>query len=327
VLADLAAEIHAAIRSEDVFARYGGEEFAVVCRATDVAGAAVFGERLRAAIEARSLEHEDQPMSVTVSVGIAGLSPSTPIRWRCSRRRRRALRRQARRPQPRPRSGHAGLIQPPPGDAVVGLEAEGLLEERVGAGGVAPPFGDPGERHQRVAAVRLELDGAIDLALGGVEVAAADGEDAEEQVRRRQVLAPGVVDQRVRGGLGARVAQVGQRDGGGVAHRQVPVGRVGGDEIGAGVRLAEGLDGAQTQDRLGVGGEGRQPGGVARESLRQEQRRDAAQCRGLGGVGDDFDQRGLAAGGGLLVDGIGEAQAAALAGRRAGPRAAAARRR
>jgi|RhiMethySRZTD1v2_1073278.scaffolds.fasta_scaffold91674_2 diguanylate cyclase (GGDEF)-like protein len=74
VLADLAAEIHAAIRSEDVFARYGGEEFAVVCRATDVAGAAVFGERLRAAIEARSFEHEDQPMSVTVSVGIAGLS-------------------------------------------------------------------------------------------------------------------------------------------------------------------------------------------------------------------------------------------------------------
>jgi two-component system, cell cycle response regulator len=74
VLADLAAEVHAAIRSEDVFARYGGEEFAVVCRGTDVAGAAVFAERLRASIETHAFEHEGQSLRVTISLGVAGLS-------------------------------------------------------------------------------------------------------------------------------------------------------------------------------------------------------------------------------------------------------------
>lgn len=74
VLVELAAEVHRAIRTEDVFARFGGEEFAVVCRATDAAGAAIFAERLRVAIEQQTVVYEGTPIKVTVSLGVAGLS-------------------------------------------------------------------------------------------------------------------------------------------------------------------------------------------------------------------------------------------------------------
>jgi diguanylate cyclase (GGDEF)-like protein len=74
VLAELAAEVHRAIRTEDVFARFGGEEFAVVCRGTDSAGAAIFAERLRAAIAQQPIAHEGTAIRVTISLGVAGLS-------------------------------------------------------------------------------------------------------------------------------------------------------------------------------------------------------------------------------------------------------------
>ena len=74
VLSELAAEAHRAIRSEDVLARYGGDEFAIVCRATDAAGAAVFAERLRAGIATHPFTHDEVAIPVTVSVGVAGLS-------------------------------------------------------------------------------------------------------------------------------------------------------------------------------------------------------------------------------------------------------------
>jgi two-component system cell cycle response regulator len=74
VLAELAAVLHEGIRTEDVFARYGGEEFAVVCRATDLAGAAAFAERLRSAVDEHPFEHEGAVLRVTISVGVAGLA-------------------------------------------------------------------------------------------------------------------------------------------------------------------------------------------------------------------------------------------------------------
>jgi diguanylate cyclase (GGDEF)-like protein len=75
VLAELAAEIHALVRQEDVFARYGGEEFALICRATDAAAAAAIAERIRAAIAGHDFEHEGAALRVTVSAGVAGLPP------------------------------------------------------------------------------------------------------------------------------------------------------------------------------------------------------------------------------------------------------------
>jgi diguanylate cyclase (GGDEF)-like protein len=63
VLQDLARLFDESIRETDLVARYGGEEFIVVMPQTDLAGASVFAERLRASVESR--------LSVTVSGGVA----------------------------------------------------------------------------------------------------------------------------------------------------------------------------------------------------------------------------------------------------------------
>lgn len=62
-------------RGGDLLARYGGEEFCVVLPDTDEAGALVFAEGLRAAIEAAGIEHgaSDRGM-VTASLGVATFS-------------------------------------------------------------------------------------------------------------------------------------------------------------------------------------------------------------------------------------------------------------
>ena len=74
VLAAVAAEVHRAIRSEDVLARYGGDEFAVVCRANDAAGAAAFAERLCAAVASHAFAFDGIGVPVTISLGVAGLT-------------------------------------------------------------------------------------------------------------------------------------------------------------------------------------------------------------------------------------------------------------
>jgi two-component system cell cycle response regulator len=61
VLAQIAATLRAALRTEDIIGRWGGEEFIVVAAHTGGAAAAVLAERLRAAVE--------QATAVTVSVG------------------------------------------------------------------------------------------------------------------------------------------------------------------------------------------------------------------------------------------------------------------
>jgi len=59
------------VRQTDVLARYGGEEFVVLMPQTDLQGASMFNERLRATIE--------QEMPITVSGGVAtALDGDTP---------------------------------------------------------------------------------------------------------------------------------------------------------------------------------------------------------------------------------------------------------
>jgi diguanylate cyclase (GGDEF)-like protein len=63
-------------RTRDVAARFGGEEFALIMPETNLRGAAVVAERLRAAIEATGIRQGDgaRHRVVTVSIGVAAVS-------------------------------------------------------------------------------------------------------------------------------------------------------------------------------------------------------------------------------------------------------------
>lgn len=58
-------------RRENCTARYGGDEFAIVLAETPVAGALVFAERVRAAIEAESFGTGAARIEITMSIGVA----------------------------------------------------------------------------------------------------------------------------------------------------------------------------------------------------------------------------------------------------------------
>ncbi len=71
VLKAVARILQGSARETDLVARYGGEEFVLLLPQTDAAGAALFAERLRAAIEGA-----DWPVrAVTASLGVACLRP------------------------------------------------------------------------------------------------------------------------------------------------------------------------------------------------------------------------------------------------------------
>ena len=62
-------------RSIDMIGRLGGEEFAIVFPETDLTGARIACERLRTVVEAADIIAEDNVINITVSIGIATLSP------------------------------------------------------------------------------------------------------------------------------------------------------------------------------------------------------------------------------------------------------------
>ncbi len=72
VLAEVGQLIRQSVREIDLPARYGGEEFAVVLPYTELGGARVVAERLRASVEANPFRIDSgEPVRVTVSVGLA----------------------------------------------------------------------------------------------------------------------------------------------------------------------------------------------------------------------------------------------------------------
>jgi diguanylate cyclase (GGDEF)-like protein len=72
-LIELANVVNAKIRAGDVLVRYGGEEFVLVLGATDLPGAMIVADRIRAAVETVELPVAgvDRPARVTVSIGVA----------------------------------------------------------------------------------------------------------------------------------------------------------------------------------------------------------------------------------------------------------------
>ncbi len=75
VICSVAAAVRAALRPEDRIARFGGEEFVAVLRNVPLLRASEIAERARAAVEAATLLRGNDPVSVSVSVGVAAAYP------------------------------------------------------------------------------------------------------------------------------------------------------------------------------------------------------------------------------------------------------------
>jgi diguanylate cyclase (GGDEF)-like protein len=74
VLIRVASLLAQMVREVDTVARFGGEEFAVLLPETNRLGAAVLGERIRAAVEREMIVVAGQNIPVTVSIGITTLA-------------------------------------------------------------------------------------------------------------------------------------------------------------------------------------------------------------------------------------------------------------
>jgi diguanylate cyclase (GGDEF)-like protein len=78
VLVTVAGLLAQRMRGSDLVARYGGEEFVFILPDTPAVGAKVVAERLRARVEAATIEYGgEEPMKVTISVGLASLEPGS----------------------------------------------------------------------------------------------------------------------------------------------------------------------------------------------------------------------------------------------------------
>lgn len=75
VLAVLANRLKTSARSEDMVFRYGGEEFCVVCPGTNLLKALDIAERIRENVAAMQINNGNLVISVTVSIGVAGVAP------------------------------------------------------------------------------------------------------------------------------------------------------------------------------------------------------------------------------------------------------------
>lgn len=75
VIRQVAAVVAESVRPSDRVARYGGEEFVAVLRDITLARAAEVAERVRASVEEAGLVHDGKPLPVTVSIGVAVVTP------------------------------------------------------------------------------------------------------------------------------------------------------------------------------------------------------------------------------------------------------------
>jgi diguanylate cyclase (GGDEF)-like protein/PAS domain S-box-containing protein len=73
VLADIARVLQRSLRERDILARLGGDEFAVLLHGCTLANARRVLEKLRKAVDAYVIEHNNERFSVGVSIGLAAI--------------------------------------------------------------------------------------------------------------------------------------------------------------------------------------------------------------------------------------------------------------
>lgn len=73
VLIHLSGILTENLRASDVAGRYGGEEFAIVLPQTDTPGALTVTERIRTRIASAPVEHDDDIVNFTISIGVSTL--------------------------------------------------------------------------------------------------------------------------------------------------------------------------------------------------------------------------------------------------------------
>ncbi|WP_394836254.1 GGDEF domain-containing protein [Pendulispora rubella] len=76
VLRQLAVEVKAKLRREDIFARVGGEEFGVLLPEVRHEGALATAEKVRKVVEAAQFTFDKHTIRGTVSIGVATLDPA-----------------------------------------------------------------------------------------------------------------------------------------------------------------------------------------------------------------------------------------------------------
>ncbi|WP_338401482.1 GGDEF domain-containing protein [Neptunicella marina] len=83
-LVHLASIINEAVqRKTDMAARFGGEEFAVLLGSTGLNDALKIAERIRINIEQHPFVHEEKPLQLTVSLGVAAMYPKAGLNPNC----------------------------------------------------------------------------------------------------------------------------------------------------------------------------------------------------------------------------------------------------
>lgn len=76
VLRQIAGILRETARATDIVARYGGEEFVLILPDTDVSGAEILTERLRASVAQHPWDRLAQGLRITLSIGVAELEPN-----------------------------------------------------------------------------------------------------------------------------------------------------------------------------------------------------------------------------------------------------------
>ena len=79
VLQEVVRRVSSTVRSYDTVGRYGGEEFLIVAPSSGAEGVLRLSERIRLAVEEKSISTDAGEISVTVSLGLAVSSETSPL--------------------------------------------------------------------------------------------------------------------------------------------------------------------------------------------------------------------------------------------------------